>query len=87
MSSIEDYSGLCGQIHLRSSSEKRVRCNYEFGHAGPHSWANKVIGLSIMGGAFLTDYADASYNQKRWIPANPGRKKVVIGKPDMSDED
>jgi len=85
MSSIENYEGLCGQIHLHSSSDQRVRCNYEFAHSGPHSWEKKKFGLSIMGGAILNDYADAVYNQKRWIPANEGRKKIVIGKPDMSD--
>lgn len=51
MSSIEDYSGLCGCIHLSSSSDQRVRCKYEFGHHGPHSWANKTVGLTIFAGS------------------------------------
>lgn len=38
MSTIESYDGLCGIIHLSSTSDQRVRCKYELGHTGPHSW-------------------------------------------------
>ena len=36
--SVEDFDGLCGIIHLYASSSQQVRCKYEFGHGGPHSW-------------------------------------------------
>lgn len=36
--SVKDYDGLCGVMHLAASSEQQVRCNYEFGHEGDHSW-------------------------------------------------
>ena len=38
MSSLESYDGLCGIIHLNASSNQQVRCKYEFGHHGDHSW-------------------------------------------------
>ena len=50
MSSVESYDGLCGIIHIHSSSDKQVRCKYEFGHHGPHSWAKTQVGLHIFGG-------------------------------------
>lgn len=50
MSTVENYDGLCGIIHLYSSSDKQVRCSYELGHYGPHSWANKRVAFHIFGG-------------------------------------
>jgi hypothetical protein len=47
MSTVENYDGLCGVIHRFASSDKQVRCSYEFGHSGPHSWANKIIGVNF----------------------------------------
>jgi hypothetical protein len=47
MSAVENYDGLCGTIHLLASSDKQVRCSYEFGHHGPHSWDNKIIGINF----------------------------------------
>lgn len=38
MSSLESFDGLCGIIAIGASSEKQVRCKYEFGHEGPHSY-------------------------------------------------
>lgn len=38
MSSLESFDGLCGIIHLCATSDQQVRCKYEFGHSGPHSW-------------------------------------------------
>lgn len=38
MSSLEDYDGLCGIIDIHSNSDLRIRCKYEFGHQGPHSY-------------------------------------------------
>jgi hypothetical protein len=52
MSSVENYDGLCGVIHLLASSEQQVRCKYEFGHHGPHSWAKEQVGFSIVAGTF-----------------------------------
>lgn len=49
MSTVENYDGLCGIIHLYASSSKQVRCNYEFGHHGPHSWENKKVAYHISG--------------------------------------
>jgi len=50
MSTVENYDGLCGIIHLGSSSDKQVRCNYELGHYGSHSWINKRVAYHIFGG-------------------------------------
>ena len=38
MSAVESFDGLCGIIHRHSTSDQQVRCKYEFGHQGPHSW-------------------------------------------------
>ena len=38
MSSIENYDGLCGIIWKFSTTTQQVRCKYEFGHGGPHSY-------------------------------------------------
>jgi hypothetical protein len=79
MSSIESYDGLCGLVHHYSSSDKRVRCNFEFGHSGPHSWDKKKLRLCIQGGSFRTPGFPLNVDNKR--------KKVVIGIPDdMSDK-
>jgi hypothetical protein len=50
MSAVESYDGLCGIIHLYASSEKQVRCKYEFGHHGPHSWVKEKVSYNICGG-------------------------------------
>lgn len=84
MSSIENYDGLCGWIHPHCNSDKRVRCNYEFGHSGSHSWENKPLGFTIMAGCFANDMSEPGAH-KRFIPTNEGRKRVVIGKPDISE--
>jgi hypothetical protein len=76
MSSIENYEGLCGIIHLNSTSDQRVRCKYEFGHSGDHSWANKKVGLTIFAGAI----SPVEYWQcARYSVNTKGRKRVVIG--------
>jgi hypothetical protein len=38
MSSLENFDGLCGIIHLCATSDQQVRCKYKFGHDGPHSY-------------------------------------------------
>ncbi len=38
MSSIEDYSGLCGIIPTFAGFDNRIRCKYEFAHGGPCSF-------------------------------------------------
>lgn len=38
MSSIEDYSGLCGIIPTFADSSRQIRCKYELGHGGPCSF-------------------------------------------------
>ena len=50
MSTVESYDGLCGIIHLYASSDNQIRCKYEFGHYGPHSWHKTRVGLHIFGG-------------------------------------
>lgn len=77
--SIESYDGLCGLIHLNSSSDLRVRCKYEFGHSGPHSWDKKNVGMTIVGG---TVYSCSDSYQEFWkhagyIPRPNGYKKIV----------
>jgi hypothetical protein len=47
MSNIENYDGLCGIIHLYASSCKQVRCKYDFGHGGTHSWNNIKVAFTI----------------------------------------
>lgn len=44
---IESYDGLCGIIHRGASSDCQVRCTYELGHSGKHSWDKKILGLSF----------------------------------------
>ena len=76
MSTVENYDGLCGIIHLASSSDKQVRCHHEFGHHGPHSWDKKKVGLSIQSGAFFS----GTWNPDNLeLPNHNKRKKVVIG--------
>ena len=48
--SVEDFDGLCGIIHLNATSDLQVRCLYEFGHGGKHSWEDVQVGLHIEGG-------------------------------------
>lgn len=84
MSSIESYDGLCGIIHLNSSSDQRVRCHFEFGHSGPHSWENKKVGLSITGGTF---YSGTWKTESLHLPNDNKRKRVVIGTPDDLSEE
>jgi hypothetical protein len=38
MSSVENYDGLCGIIAPFASSNLQLRCEYETGHHGDHSW-------------------------------------------------
>jgi hypothetical protein len=71
--SIESYDGLCGIIHLYSSSDRRVRCKHEFGHSGPHSWEKVAVGLHIQAGCYASDFPTSIS-----IPSGE-RKKVVIG--------
>lgn len=54
MSSVENYDGLCGIIHLASSSDRQVRCKYDFGHGGPHSWEKEIVEIVIHAGTFVT---------------------------------
>jgi hypothetical protein len=42
MSGLEDTDGLCGVIHRNATSSQQVRCKYEFGHEGPHSYEGTV---------------------------------------------
>ena len=42
MSSIESFDGLCGIICMYSTFDQQVRCKYEFGHTGDHSWVKKL---------------------------------------------
>jgi len=37
-----DFDGLCGVIYMHASSDKQVRCKYEFGHGGPHSYEKNL---------------------------------------------
>ena len=62
MSTVENYDGLCGIIHLYASSDKQVRCTYELGHHGKHSWANKNVDYHISG---CTE--DRFYDEKKFI--------------------
>lgn len=41
---VESYDGLCGIIYHYSTSDRQVRCKYEFGHGGPHSWEKQLSG-------------------------------------------
>jgi hypothetical protein len=47
MSNVESYDGLCGIPHLCSSSDSQIRCYYEAGHHGPHSWEGRHVGFSL----------------------------------------
>lgn len=62
MSTVENYDGLCGIICLYASSDKQVKCNFELGHHGPHSWANKKVGFHIFGGC-----EDRWYEERQFI--------------------
>ncbi len=73
MSHIESYDGLCGIIHLYASSDQRVRCKYEFGHSGSHSWEKVAVGLHIQGGSYASDLPSFMS-----VPTGK-RKRVVIG--------
>jgi len=42
MSATTDFDGLCGNIPFNSSSSQQVRCKYEFGHEGSHSYEKTV---------------------------------------------
>jgi hypothetical protein len=61
MSTVENYDGLCGIIHLSASSDKQVRCSYELGHHGQHSWANKSVGFHIFGGCINPHYHEGKF--------------------------
>lgn len=65
MSSVENYDGLCGVIHLNASSDQQVRCSFEFGHHGPHSWEKKQVGLHIVGGVFAHDVEQWTQKKKQ----------------------
>lgn len=52
MSSIEDYSGLCGIIANFASSDNRLRCHYELGHHGPCSFEKYKSHFRCMAGCF-----------------------------------
>lgn len=50
MSTVESYDGLCGIIHPSASSDRQVRCSYELGHHGSHSWNKVRVAYHIYGG-------------------------------------
>lgn len=62
MSTVDNYDGLCGIIHLHATSDKQVRCSYELGHHGKHSWANKSVAYHIFGGT-----EDRWYQEKQFF--------------------
>lgn len=61
MSTVENYDGLCGITHLYASSGKQVKCTYEFGHHGEHSWVNKKVALHIFGGCINHHYHEDKF--------------------------
>lgn len=47
MSSIESYDGLCGIIHRHANTDCQVRCSYEIGHHGKHSWEKLQLAMNF----------------------------------------
>lgn len=41
MSGLESFDGKCGVIRPGSTSDQQVRCVYDFGHWGKHSWEKR----------------------------------------------
>ena len=53
---VEDYDGLCGipcPIPLRVGTY--LRCNFELGHGGDHSWKKHEHHIRIFGGVTFND--------------------------------
>jgi hypothetical protein len=36
--SLKSYDGLCGVIYPYSTSDRQIRCKYDWTHTGKHSW-------------------------------------------------
>jgi hypothetical protein len=49
---MNNFDGLCGIIWRYSTSDNQVRCQYEFGHGGKHSWYKVEYSTRIIGGTF-----------------------------------
>lgn len=65
MSALETFDGLCGIISYRSTFEQQVRCKYEFGHAGPHSYrATQTTGWEQLLGRFCHPVEEYTQNKK-----------------------
>lgn len=80
MSSIEDYSGLCGIIPTFAGSDYRIRCNYALGHGGPCSfekYRNKWP-FRIWGGCSASGYDHWWYNKKNEDGESNGFVKSVL---------
>lgn len=55
MSSVEDYSGLCGIIPTFATSDMQIRCHYELGHGGECSFEKHRTNFICYAGAFGPD--------------------------------
>ena len=49
---MNNFDGLCRIIWRHSRSDNQIRCQYEFGHGGKHSWQKAEDSTRFIGGTF-----------------------------------
>lgn len=54
MSALKSYDGLCGIISQYATSDRQLRCYFEFGHSGPCSYVKQEKVMCIRGCAGIT---------------------------------
>lgn len=64
MNTVENFDGLCGVIADFATSDLQLRCKYEFGHEGKHSFEKYRSNFNITGGSSLEEYEKWLLNQK-----------------------
>ena len=69
MSGLESSDGLCGIIYIGATPDQQVRCKYEFGHEGPHSYEKLLpdracCGPIVINGEYIRHPVE-EYTQKK----------------------
>lgn len=78
MSTVEDYSGLCGIIPSFADSGRQIRCKYEFGHSGPCSFEKYRSQFRLWGGCSASGYERWYLNKKDEEGLSNGFKESVL---------
>ena len=58
---IESYDGLCGICARFGSADLQLRCKYELGHVGAHSWEKYREQFAIRGCTENRFYAEEKF--------------------------